>query len=249
MWGRPKRIIVTGGSGYIGSKLMERLRPKYEHLYNVDNKDSKLNDVRSETWYELEADVLVHLAFNMGWDQAAYDDNVKITDSVQSYMLENPRTQVIYASTAAVYPDEYRSMKEEDVVRDEIPTLYGKAKYYGEEAFLRVRPITILRFANVFGGGGRGIVDQFIAGDTTIHGDGSQVRDFVTVDKIINTLEAAVDDPKKYRGTYNVSSGVGMTILEAFHEYGQGEPKFLKDVSSRAKFSVLDNTKWKSKWQ
>ncbi|MCF7795047.1 NAD-dependent epimerase/dehydratase family protein, partial [Patescibacteria group bacterium] len=89
---------------------------------------------------------------------------------------------------------------------------------------------TTLRFANVYGpkqykGGEAGVVaifcSQIASGkDLTLNGDGSQTRDFVYVDDVVNALTKAMT--VNYNGEINIGSNVESKvkdIIEYIEEY------------------------------
>ena len=85
-----------------------------------------------------------------------------------------------------------------------------------------------------------------------IHNDGQHVRDFISFHYVIMTILDAIKNPNKWQGIFNVSSGIGVGVLDAFRMFGQRqEPDFAEDTNSelRAKISVLDNTKWMNQWR
>ena len=118
---RGRNIVVTGGSGYIGSALINKLqkynckiiRTSRTTLNPIEGVQDKILDLTSkESWVELvsTADIIFHLAGNTS--NALAEEN--IDDSLLSNLLPianlvyaskklklSPR--VVYASTATVY--------------------------------------------------------------------------------------------------------------------------------------------------
>lgn len=101
------------------------------------------------------------------------------------------------------------------------------------------RPLTILRFQNVFGPGQSptnaytGIVTLFhrqAAAGQRIHvyEDGRIVRDFVYIDDVVKTLLQAVDNPPAVLRTIDVGTGRALTVHEIARTialmYGAPEP-------------------------
>jgi nucleoside-diphosphate-sugar epimerase len=85
---------------------------------------------------------------------------------------------------------------------------------------------TIFRISNPFGPYQRfgsnnyGILNWFIHKAINrevieIYGDGSQKRDFIYIDDIIDLLTQAMYSSELYGGVFNVGSGVGVSLLEA----------------------------------
>jgi UDP-N-acetylglucosamine/UDP-N-acetyl-alpha-D-glucosaminouronate 4-epimerase len=136
--------------------------------------------------------------------------------------------RVVYASTSAVYGDaDIFPTHEEAEMKPVSP--YGAAKLAGElycRSFTRVYgfPTVSLRYFNVYGPGqppdSYYVVPQFVralfSGEpANIEGDGSQTRDFVFVDDVVQaTLKAGTAGPAAFGGAYNVGSGHVISILQ-----------------------------------
>ena len=88
---------------------------------------------------------------------------------------------------------------------------------------------TVLRYANVYGPrqnpqGEAGVIAIFAwqmlrGGETIIHGDGGQERDFVYVGDCVRASMLAVENGTD--GVYNVGTGVGTSINEIFDRLAQ----------------------------
>jgi UDP-glucose 4-epimerase len=130
---------------------------------------------------------------------------------------------VVYASSAAVYGE----IEAERPIAESVPkrplSAYGADKLASElHAFVAQRlhrvPTTGLRFFNVYGprqdpaSPYSGVISIF-AGRIrdgralTIHGDGSQVRDFIYVGDVVRFLMAAMARPPAEPGAFNVATG------------------------------------------
>lgn len=156
---KDRNVIVTGGAGFIGSHLVDRLIDIGADVTIIDDlsfgKEENLNksadfeklDIRNydklkETISELEPEVIYHLAANattkessMGWKDPIYDYEVNAlgTLNLLRSSLENGITpHFIYASSAAVYGEpEYTPMDEEHPTNPQSP--YGVTKLTSEK--------------------------------------------------------------------------------------------------------------------
>lgn len=228
-------ILIAGGKGFIGSnltKLFDSLDPK---LYDVaDLKDGvDICDVGATQY-----DVIVLLAANLGQDMQMFQDNLRICKWAM-----RKKAHVIFTSSAAVYSAEAIAHVEDE--RTLPTTLYGKSKEIGERLISMSGNYTILRLGNVYGDGdGNGAIDIFKRGGKAIYGDGSDVRDYVSVKTVCEAIKNIALDPARYnKETYNISSFKPVTTLEAFKQYGSGEPTFVPDRGFDIGYSLLDNTK------
>ena len=138
--------------------------------------------------------------------------------------------RVVYAGSASAYggADDPAGQDEDTPLRALSP--YAAAKLAGEfycQAFAAVYPLETvrLRFFNVFGPRQRadspysGVIAIFTAalsaGRTpTVHGDGLQSRDFVSVTDVARALMRAADTPGVSGRVYNVGTGRSVTVLD-----------------------------------
>lgn len=82
----------------------------------------------------------------------------------------------------------------------------------------KVVPVTVLRYSTVFGPGERShrLIPRFLwslsRGQTlVIYGDGSEIRDYVYIDDVVNATMLALE--KNCGGVFNIGSGCGHTTL------------------------------------
>src|SRR5436309_6613317 len=225
------RAVVTGGAGFIGSNLVDALIERGDDVVVVDNfatgKREHLNpaatlfehDIREP--YKADADVVFHLAaqadVQTSMTRPEYDAAVNVVGTV-NVLQASPEAQVIFASSGGAGYGECPVPATEDA-----PFLplspYGIAKKCGEEYLAGWNRIhrtshVALRFGNVYGprqdtGLEGGVVAIFLerharGDETVIFGDGSQSRDFVFVDDVIDAMLAAVG---RTGGPFNVGTG------------------------------------------
>jgi UDP-glucose 4-epimerase len=232
------RTVVTGGAGFIGSNLVDALLSRGDSVTVVDNfasgKRENLNpaatllehDIREP--FTAEADVVFHLAaqadVQTSMQRPGYDAAVNVVGTA-NVLEAMSGAQVIFASSGGAGYGECA-----EPATEQTPFLplspYGIAKKCGEEYLAGWNRIysshhVSLRFANVYGprqdaGLEGGVVAIFLErlalGDATvIFGDGTQARDFVYVDDIVDSLLAAVGSAG---GPYNVGTGRDTTVAD-----------------------------------
>ena len=234
------RAVVTGGAGFIGSHLVDRLLARGDEVRVVDDLSTgrrELLDARATLVehdirqpFEADGDVVFHLAaqadVGTSMERPAFDAAVNVLGTVNT--LEAARAagaHLVFASTGgAIYGDVERPAREDDPLRPVSP--YGIAKQAAEayvEGWNRVHGSAHvrLRFANVYGprqsaGLEGGVVAIFLerlaAGEqAAIFGDGEQTRDFVHVDDVVSALLAGAE---RRGGVFNVGSGVETSVTE-----------------------------------
>ena len=137
--------------------------------------------------------------------------------------------RVVYASSSSVYGDSQELPKREE--NTGLPlSPYAASKAVGEmyaKVFGQLYGLeTIgLRYFNVFGrhqdpnGAYAAAIPRFIkammhGSPVTVHGDGSQTRDFTYIENVIqaNELAATTEDPKALNQAYNIAFGEQYTI-------------------------------------
>lgn len=233
---KQSKVLVVGSGGFIGTNLMKG-RTNWDSMDLKDGRDF------CEAYIK-DYEVIVLLAARLDHTKYAYRHNFKIYDTLIDYLLRRKeQPHIIFMSSAAVYNAHTYCEEDFDIGPS---TIYGKSKLLGEEIIEAVADsYTILRLANVFGNGdGNGVIDKFIRGGRTIYGDGSQVRDYVPVKKVVQAIEKIVADPTKFKNQiYNISTGVGMTVLDVFGIYGKGEPEAIPGREFDVQHSVLSNKK------
>lgn len=155
-------------------------------------------------------DVIVHLAANTGVAPSVEDPRLDCETNVLGTLnyLEAARgnavKRFVFASSGAPVGEVVPPIHEEIVPRPVSP--YGASKLAGEgycSAYFRSFGIdtVALRFGNVYGPGSlhkNSVVAKFIraalAGETLeIYGDGSQTRDFIYIDDLIDALLRAAE--------------------------------------------------------
>lgn len=165
------RIVVTGGSGFIGSHLIPELRRSGHAVFNFDSKNNWVHNLRNpeapKRIAALKPDVVIHLAAKVGRlfgeddVQETIVDNAGMTAAVAQVCGQN-NIRLLYASTSEVYGDWDTQLCCEDDPFTRVPhNMYGLSKRWGEEACRLYAPegLTIMRFSMPYGPGlpaGRG---------------------------------------------------------------------------------------------
>jgi UDP-glucose 4-epimerase len=230
----PMRYLITGGSGYIGSRLTEILaaRDETEAIVNVDVKAparsrTKATFVRGDVrdsaairaLLERERiDALLHLAFifNPMHDEGRmYDIDVNGTEAVLRAASQAGTQQVLVTSSASAYgafPDNPRPIAEDWPVRGQPDFSYARHKADADRicqlwaAAHPERTMAIMRPCVVFGPN----VDNFIS-RTWQHASFMPIIDgveeefqLVHEDDVVSAMIGLVD--AKADGAFNVAS-------------------------------------------
>lgn len=239
MSGHALRVLVTGGSGFIGRHVVAELQTRGHHVINVDRQPhpdgvetvlGELNDPRvvaRAVTPDLEA--IVHLAAEtsvLGSIQRpalVHETNVTTTANLLEAAREKSVGRFLLASSNSVVGDHEGTMTEDVPLRPLTP--YGATKAAGEMllsgyagAFGLVTPV--LRLTNVYGPGMLA-KDSFVprmmraAADgegVTVYGDGLQRRDLVHVSDVARAFALAVEGWPS--GPVIIGSSTSYTVLD-----------------------------------
>jgi len=169
-----KKVLVTGGAGFIGSHLVSELLESGNKVVVIDNlsngsernlgKEVKLykQDVSGKDLrliFEAEnPDIVFHLAAQISVEKSLrnpiLDASTNILGALNVFdnCARSGVSKVVYVSTAAVYGEGPLPTKEENLIRPSSP--YGLSKSVAEQ-YLKYFPFnyTILRLPNIYGPG------------------------------------------------------------------------------------------------
>ena len=172
-----KKILITGGAGYIGSHVTETLISNKKKIFIVDNlstgyktlinkkaKFYKINILNTKKLKQIiinhKIDSVIHLAgsliigFGEKNPKLYYKNNVLGTKSVLLACKNTLVKNFIFSSTAAVYRDKQKIVHEKSIIKPK--SVYGKTKMKAEKLIisnckkLKIN-YAILRYFNVCG--------------------------------------------------------------------------------------------------
>src|SRR5436190_22259542 len=240
------RVLVTGGAGFIGSFVVDRLRAAGHEAVIFDVRPSPHHapgevptvigdvlDYRSVLKAARGCDAIAHLAAAADVGDVAADPrgaeelNARGTLHVLEAARELGLARVLYASTIWVY-SEAEGEVHEDVALRPPAHLYTATKLAGElycHAYGELYDVetTILRFGIPFGPRARpaAVVPAFVrkaldGEPLTIAGAGDQSRRFVYVEDLADGVAAALS-PVAANRVYNLVSDRDVSIKEIAH--------------------------------
>jgi len=173
-----KNILVTGGAGFIGSHIVDRLSLENKvivldnlssgSLSNLEKSKDRITFVKGDIFDKAllkdivaEVEFVFHLAANVGNIRSIEDPyfdmdvNIKGTINLLEACLNSNIKRLVYSSSGAIFGEaKYLPMDEEHPLNPESP--YGVSKLAAEKycfAFYKVHgvPTTSLRYFNVYG--------------------------------------------------------------------------------------------------
>lgn len=241
-----KQIVVTGGCGFIGSRLVYSLHPSnnitvIDDLSTGDSKRIQEDLVRMDIRENIgrkrpssrliklleDNDVVFHLAGQTNIPhslQFPVDDvsrNLLGTVNLLDACRQGNTKLIVFSSTSSVY-----GKAEQIPISETCPlnplTLYALSKKCCED-YIRMFHEThgiryvILRYFNVYGENGRGVISSLIKGikekrKIFITGEGKMTKDFIHVGDVVkaNILAAL----RNWAGEYNIGTGKETSIRE-----------------------------------
>jgi UDP-glucose 4-epimerase len=281
---QPRRVLVTGGAGFIGSNIVDRLSALGHSVFAVDDMSSgrernltsaidagvrfeKL-DVRAPEFRSFVRSaspaVVIHMAAQVDVRRAVRDPiedadiNILGTLSVYEAARAAGTQTVLVASSGGTIYGEPRRFPVSESARSRPTTPYGIGKrvLHDYAAFYMqtygIRSV-LLALGNVYGPrqdphGEAGVVAIFLGrmlrGEIPIiYGDGTQVRDYIFVDDVVEAFVRSMDS--KFAGGVNIGTGTGTSVLELFgacaHTVGyKGKPAFEPPRTGELERSILD---------
>jgi nucleoside-diphosphate-sugar epimerase len=227
-----KKILVTGGCGYVGSVLVNKLLKKEANVVVYDaqwfgnylEKNKKLefikDDIRNIDKYNFaDFNKIVHLA-NIANDPSvelnpslSWEVNVLASYQIMEKIKNSSVDQFVYASSGSVY-----GVKEEENVTEELSlvpiSIYNKTKMVSEKVILSYKDkfkIHCIRPATVCGISPRMRLDVSVNMLTfqalkkkimIIHG-GQQVRPNIHISDLTNVIIHFLENQHIQSGIYN----------------------------------------------
>jgi UDP-glucose 4-epimerase len=214
------RIVVTGGSGFIGSHLLKALK-KHQVLNYSIGAGNDILDEKALNKYFKDVDVVFHLAAiaAVGADPyGTFETNTKGTLNVLNACRKNDVRRLVFASSAAVYGD-IKTKASEDIACEPI-SVYGASKLAAESyinAYSSCYGISsiILRYFNVYGTGGSSVINKFIrniaAGRPIIVFDNGEMRrDYIHIGDVVRANLMAMKSKKT--GIFNIGTGIPTSV-------------------------------------
>jgi len=231
------RILITGGSGFIGTHLITRLVALQHDIINFDKVPSTVfpdlsieGDVRSIPALEsaLEGvDMVIHLAAehkdNIKPTSLYFDVNVLGAKNLTSACERRGVKRIIFTSTVAVYGLHLMNATEETDLNPFND--YGKSKHQAELVFKEWYrgienvggSLLILRPTVVFGPGNRGnvynLMSQVAANRFAMVGNGKNVKSLAYVENLIEFIVTSLSLTGEYVINYAEKPDLTMEAL------------------------------------
>ncbi|MBI4596960.1 MAG: NAD-dependent epimerase/dehydratase family protein [Candidatus Omnitrophica bacterium] len=236
------RVLVTGGAGFIGSHVVDRLvahgvvplifdQQRSTYHPSVEHCIGSILDVEALRVAMFGVQAIIHLAAVADvkdvFEDPSYAEmvNTRGTACVLEAVRRSKVMRIVYGSTTWVYSDVPQQEVDEDTPLAAPSHLYTATKIASEyycQAYAKLYGIeyTILRFGIPYGPRARDgavipiFVNKALQGEPlTIAGDGSQFRKFVYVEDLAEGNALALAPAAKNR-IYNLDGAEPVTIKQ-----------------------------------
>ncbi len=220
-----ERILVLGGSGFIGDPLVEALRAVGKEVSAPTRGEVDVEkDPRALAEALRDQEVLILLT-------SPSEKGIK--NIASAVALLNLR-HVLYASTGLVYASSDKPQREDAPVAS--VNEYTRQKLSEEEALRQTGvPLTIMRLGNVYGGPkNKGVVQRVLralySGEPLEVNNESQIRDFVHVEDVVRAILLLLECPPMAHQVVNVMTGKGTRVEDLIGALERLSGKTLKRV-------------------
>jgi UDP-glucose 4-epimerase len=266
------RILITGGSGFIGTYLINKLSGDGHDVYNLDKVNSPalppdkqkiidILDIDVNDVFFNNIEVIIHLAGMVSVPRSfedpinSFGNNTFCTIKLLSAAHLHKIKKFIFSSSAAVYGSKEGTVCENDVTEPNSP--YGLDKLTSEK-YIQMYcqqwgiDYLILRLFNIYGQGQNpqyaGVITAFnIALEKKepliIYGDGEQTRDFISVNDVCNYFSKLLTSTAK-NDIFNIGTGNSISINSLAKQFDS--PIIYKEARKEVRYSCADVNKIKN---
>ena len=257
-----KKVLVTGGAGFVGNALTTELLKRGYEVDIIDNlsigKEAKIHpfanflggDVRAmDCIKDKSYDYIFYLAAlsriqpSFKNPNLTFSCNVDGTKQVTEYAHHN-KCKLIYAGSSSRHHNPMLSP-------------YALTKHMGEEWIKMFRGVyglnaEIVRFYNVYGPGE--LVDSHMSAviglwraaikngePIKIHGDGEQRRDFTHIDDIVDGLIRIAESDETHTDAWELGTGCNYSLNELADMFDYSNRNYVDDVKGNYRETIRVN--------
>lgn len=265
------KILITGHLGFVGRSFLRHFNNKHD-ITGIDLKEG--NDCRDFFKQSTQRfDLIIHLAAIVGGRETIENEPLSVATDLSidseffNWVIKTKQPRVVYFSSSAAYPvylqhpELQHKLKESDINLDDIRLpdyTYGWSKLTGEylAKFVREQGTKVYVFRPFSGyGADQDLTYPFPSFIDRIHkkveqfeiwGDGTQVRDFIHMEDIVEAVMSVVDNDIQI-DALNLGSGIATSFNELAHtmfEIAKWQPtngiKHLLDKPIGVSYRVCD---------
>jgi nucleoside-diphosphate-sugar epimerase len=221
------KIIITGGTGFVGNNLQNYLTATYE---------IETMSVRYEhdQQFDIKSDIVIHLAGKahdlkkVSKPKDYYEANFELTKQLFDAFIVSEASIFIFMSTVKAVADEVKGILSEDEIPDP-KTHYGIAKQQAEQYILNKeipegKRVYILRPCMIHGPGNKGnlnLLYQLVAkGLPWPLGNFNNKRSFLSIENLCFVIKELLENSAISSGVYQVSDDVPLSTNQLIQLLG-----------------------------
>ena len=231
-----KKVLITGASGQVGTRLLKYLHSSEFDIYTVSSKPSKMEDVLPIKKFflnlleddvdsiiqEIRPELLIHLAWETTpitfWDSPNNEMWLQASKRLVESFQKHGGSKIVISGTCAEY--DWRGSEPLVETDAELPqSIYGNAKLELLN-FLRNQSLPFLWTRTFFQFGdeeppGRLVssaIDAISSGNEFLILKPGDIRDYIYINDVAEIIALLII--KGAEGVFNVGSGKGITMRE-----------------------------------
>ncbi|MGG1251665.1 SDR family NAD(P)-dependent oxidoreductase [Brevibacillus agri] len=238
-----KRVLVTGGTGFLGQKLVQRLHEEGHEVTALGRDETIGRKLQERGIRFVRADIrdrqavadacrgqeiVQHVAaFSSPWGKYGdmYETNVSGTVHVIEGCKQHGIERLVHVSSPSIYfafADAY-SIQEEQPLPRRFANTYAETKHLAElavaKAYREGLPTITIRPRALFGPGDNAILPRLIRANeqkyVPLIGGGKALIDLTYVDNVVDALLLCMDSPGSTFGqAYNITNGEPVTLVD-----------------------------------
>ncbi|MBF0266284.1 MAG: NAD(P)-dependent oxidoreductase [Gammaproteobacteria bacterium] len=255
---KTKRIIVLGGSGFIGHKIVSQLKARDDNIeilapirndidLTADNSATKLASLFTHDTVLIFAAAIKRQSAD---DAIIFQKNNQMVINVLAALSKVQIEKIIYLSSAAIYGEDIENLSINEDTNHLARSYYGLSKLTAEWLLRSAvdngaaKTLCLLRPPMIYGAdevipsyGPSLFLDKAISGNPlTLWGDGTELREFIYIDDIADIICQAIS--LDINGPLNIVQGLSVSfrdVLDTVKEVAGSLPPLEQRARSKNK--------------